>query len=240
MTKHYEPMGIFTCGAAGTGKTTNQKREVDRTLRERDRAEIPTNLVVYDPDGGPQGWNVKGQVEVYTRGELFTAMLDTRKPGKGRFKDCSFGPPIVLRAPIENWDPPIPKDHPQKQRMEAQVSPFWYWTELVIDEGASLMTPSRLPPSLHKLFARGRKWGTGYNVGSQRPREIHNAVIGNAHRAVILPLSTDTDWKKLEGLDGFALPEGYQWKPVMKNGAPLGRAVQPVTWTRSPLKIELP
>lgn len=226
MSRKHDPMGWCVFGGTGTGKTFNLKIVADEILAERARARVPTNLVVFDPEGGDEGFTLRNQIECYTRRDMVEAMLD-RKNG--------LGPPIVLRAPIDDFDP-----RPPGHRLRAQVSAFWHNTLLVIDEGADLMTASECPETLHLLFRRGRKWGLDWIVGSQRPREIHNVVLANAQRAIILPQGTDSDRKKLLGLEGFKMPPGYQWKSVMKDGKPHKSAVLPIRWIRTPLEIIAP
>jgi len=69
---------------------------------------------------------------------------------------------------------------------------------VVIEEVQEYASKFGLPASLARLVRTGRRRGIAYISISQRPAEIHNAIVSNSHHRFIFRLDLPTDIEYLE------------------------------------------
>ncbi len=68
------------------------------------------------------------------------------------------------------------------------------WNQMIIFEETQLfITKLRMPPSFQEIITTGCNHGNTYVALTQRPAEVHNAVISNAHHKFVFPLEVESD-----------------------------------------------
>ncbi len=121
----------------------------------------------YPPDKHPPGWNP------YDTGATVVSTLDQLREGK-----FILQPP---RGAIELFD----RFCEMALRVRNQI--------IIFEETQLFITKLRMPPGFQEIITTGCNHGNTYVALTQRPAEVHNAVISNAHHKFVFPLEVESD-----------------------------------------------
>lgn len=156
----------FNCGAPGSGKSYDLKRELERLAPER--------AIVIDPDAEYDGYGALHDNEIH----FYRSTL--RPTFRSRFR------PSFLRAGAEaqfDYVCRVVRWHVDPQPGQAWP-PSTAPVVFVVDELADFVGPSfrDAPASWQWIIRRGRKYGVTLLAASQRPAQIDKTLFDLASR----------------------------------------------------------